>query len=364
MPLPDLSGELVLVTGASGYIASWVVAYALQAGARVRGTVRDPSNASKTSHLTSLPFAAERLELVQLDMVNNTPEQLASVVLGCTLVAHTASPFPSSAPKHEDDLIKPAVLGTTSVLQACVGSATIRKVIVTSSVAATTPKSEGKFGEADWTDVNNTSAYSKSKTLAERAAWALYDKEKPSWSLCTINPCFVLGPTLVNDANGTSTELATRLLSGSMPALPRLSFAIVDVRDVAKAHVLAFGLSNDVAQGRRFIVSGSTYWFKELGQSMKHTFGPMGYSLSTWEAPYWMLWLYAFADASVKLVLPMVNKVTEYDSTPSREVLGLEYTPLDATMRDAGHSLVFHGIVGKKPKYQPPTPEWTPLSSA
>jgi nucleoside-diphosphate-sugar epimerase len=188
--------DVVLVTGASGFIASWVVAYALETGAKVRGTVRDPNNAAKTRHLTSLPGASERLELVALDLTTTKTEDFARVVAGCTLVAHTASPNPSQSPKDENELIRPAVEGTVGILRACKESSSIRAIVVTSSIVSV---SEGKaqkgkalYTESDWSDVEaDCGMYAKSKTLAERAAWAYFEETKPEWTLCTINPAFV-----------------------------------------------------------------------------------------------------------------------------------------------------------------------------
>ena len=155
--------DTVLVTGASGYIASWVVFELLKTGCKVRGTVRDPKNEAKVKHLKDLPGAAERLELVALDL--NNEDQFPNVVQGVTMIAHTASPFPGAAPKHEDDLIKPAVNGTLGVLRAALKVKTIRAIVITSSVAAV---GEGSSligepnkvrDESDWTNTKKSSIY-------------------------------------------------------------------------------------------------------------------------------------------------------------------------------------------------------------
>jgi len=172
--MPITKDDVVLVTGASGYIASWLVYYLLQTGCKVRGTVRDPNNEKKVKHLKELPGAAERLELVALDL--NNESQFPAVVEGVTLIAHTASPFPAAEPKHEDELIKPAVNGTLGVLRAALKVPTVRAVVVTSSVAAVGEGASLKGeqakvrGENDWTNPDKAIAYSKSKTLAEKVS--------------------------------------------------------------------------------------------------------------------------------------------------------------------------------------------------
>ena len=145
-----------------------------------------------------------------------------TLVQGCTLVAHTASPFPSSSPKDEMELITPAVEGTLGVLRACRDSATVRAICVTSSVASVSEgkaqQDKGTYTDKDWSDVEEEiGMYAKSKTLAERAAWAFYEEAKPKWALCTINPTFVVGPCLSPEAGGTSMEIVARLMNGTMP---------------------------------------------------------------------------------------------------------------------------------------------------
>lgn len=171
--------DLVLVTGGSGFIGSWVVCSALQQGLRVRTTVRK-NTPSKTAHLTRLPGASERLEIVELDLVKSPHDAFERAVSGCTLVAHTASPFfVSHITNEQEQLIKPAVQGTLSVLKAVDSPAgkTVRKVVVTSSVAAIGAgygPEKVHVGEQDWSNTEKCDPYSRSKTLAERAAWEFY----------------------------------------------------------------------------------------------------------------------------------------------------------------------------------------------
>jgi nucleoside-diphosphate-sugar epimerase len=364
--MPIKKEDVVLVTGASGYIASWIVADLLKLGCKVRGTVRDPQNEKKVAHLKALPGAAERLELVALDLNDET--QFDRVVEGVDLIAHTASPFPASNPKHEDELIKPAVNGTLGILRAALKVPSVRAIVITSSVAAV---GEGQSvigepqhvrGENDWANVDKAIPYSKSKALAEKAAWDFWNEKGKPWTLCTINPSFVQGPSLSAELT-TSTELITKLLKFEIPVLPRIAMGFVDVRDVAEAHVRALQAESGDVNGRRFILDNQTKWFQEVSLMLNKEFSPMGYRLPTHNAPYFALWLFSWVDKSVGTILSAIGLFVEFDNSPSKSVLKIEYRDLNKTIAEAGHAAIYHGLVKKTAKYTPPTPDWTPLTS-
>lgn len=189
--------DLILVTGASGYIAAHIVKQLLDKGYRVRGTVRSLKNPKKVDPLYKLSDKG-KLELVEADLMNES--SWLSSVKDCTYVIHTASPFPNSHPKDEMELINPAVNGTLFVFRACVQpDSKVKRVVLTSSTAAVSGdvvKQGYNYSEKDWADVNNISAYAKSKTLAEKAAWDFLKereaKSLPCFELAVINPNFVI----------------------------------------------------------------------------------------------------------------------------------------------------------------------------
>ena len=250
----------VCVTGASGFIASHLVADLLGQGRRVRGTVRNP--AKGTDHLRALPGAAERLELVAADLT--TEGAFDRVVEGTTHVIHTASPYVLTVKDPQKDLVDPAVRGTESVLAACRKAGTVRRVVITSSMAAVTdePEDDRVFSEADWNTTSTLARnpYYLSKTLAERAAWKFVETERPGFDVVAVNPTLVVGPSLTAAIN-TSNQVFVDLLRGRYPGILSLTWGIVDVRDVARAHVLA--ADQPKARGR-YICAATTATMREV----------------------------------------------------------------------------------------------------
>lgn len=232
--------ELFVVTGASGFIASHVVAQLLAAGHRVRGTVRSLAREETYAHLRALPGAAERLELVEAELLE--PSAFDELVRGARYVLHTASPYALDASDPQKDLVDPARRGTENVLEACAKAPSVSRVVVTSSMAAITdePESDRVLSEADWNEKSSLTRnpYYYSKTVAERAAWDFVETSARSFDLVTINPFMVIGPSL-SPALNTSNQLFADLLGGAYPGIMRFTWGFVDVRDVARAHLLA-----------------------------------------------------------------------------------------------------------------------------
>ena len=232
----------------------------------MRGTVRDPNNEKKIGPLReAFGPEFEKITLVQADLLDE--ESIEKAIEGSTFVAHVASPFVIDNPKDENVLIKPAVEGTLAVLKACAKHG-VKRVVLTSSIASILDVAKEDepdddiYTEEHWSNPDRPGgmqAYSKSKVLAERAAWdyvaSLPDDQK--FELSVINPGLVLGPSFVN-TDFASGEIAGNLMNNKMPAIPKLSLACVDVREVAQAHVAA--LKSDEAQGKRFILVNDTYW--------------------------------------------------------------------------------------------------------
>lgn len=346
---PD--AERVLVTGASGYIAGHCVRELVEHGYAVRGTVRGPSSESKLEPLRRLvERAGGTLDVVYADL--GSDDGWKQAVADCAYVLHVASPFPPGPPEHEDDVVLPAVDGTERVLRACAEIGTVRRVVLTSSIAAAAGghDSDGHkvFTESDWALPDRCDPYEKSKVLAERAAWDLVDAlpDEQRFELVVVNPGFCIGPPLdgtTSTSTSTSLVAVSRLLAREVPGVPRLGFATVDVRDLATAHRLA--MESPDAAGKRYICAGEHVWLKQIADLLAEAFGPAGYRVPTRELPYWMVWLVGRFDQTVRLILPRIGKREVMSSERAIRELGWTTRTLRDTIVDTGNSLIDNGIV-------------------
>jgi nucleoside-diphosphate-sugar epimerase len=349
MSTTTTSEPLALVTGASGFVAGHCVAELLAHGHRVRGTVRNAQDEAKVGHLRRLGAAHDgRLELVEADLTAD--DGWARAVDGCAHVLHVASPFPSTLPRNEAELIVPAVEGTRRVLAACAGARGVRRVVLTSSLAAVVyghgDTGDRVFTERDWSNPDRCAPYQKSKTLAERAAWD-FVAQLPApapFDLVVINPGFVVGP-LLGTVCGTSGELVRKLLRREMPACPELGWAMVDVRDIARAERLA--LETPSAGGQRFIVAGDHVWIRDAARMLAEEFAPLGFRVPTGALPYWALWMIARFDRTIRMSLDYVGHREIVSSAKSRDQLGLVLRPPRESLVDMAHSLIEQGIVAQ-----------------
>jgi dihydroflavonol-4-reductase len=327
----------VLVTGANGFIASHIVARLLENGYRVRGTVRSLKKKESYQHLLDLPGAAERLDLVEADLL--APGAYDKAVEGVEQVMHTASPYVLDVKDPQKDLVDPAVQGTRNVLQSCKKVGTVKRVVLTSSMAAITdePESENVLTEKDWNTKSSLerNPYYYSKTLAEKEGWRFVEEEKPAFDLVVINPFLVIGPSLSPGIN-TSNQMFIDLLTGTYPGVMNLTWGFVDVRDVAEAHVLA--MESPKAKGRH-ITAGETIAMRALVEMLQKN-GYGNYKLPKVGMDC------AVGDFTVKLASYLqpkgvgqylrthVGRVPRYDNSKVQKELGLSFRPLEKTILD------------------------------
>lgn len=349
--------KLVLVTGANGFIGSSLIKSLLEQGYKVRGTVRDPTNESKTALLKTFPNAATHLELVPLEMTgaSGTFEKAMQDV---EWVMHVASPFPTADFKDENELIRPAVEGTLSLLRAAHKAPSVKKFILTSSITAMIrghPLSrKASFTEKDWTilDGSPISPYEKSKTMAERAAWDFMDKNDTKFTLTAINPAIVLGP-VPSDKVDSTTMIIRKLMEPTGPGLINMYMPLVDIRDVVQAHIQAAKIAE--AAGKRFILNqsdGGELFMPEVAAILREEFNPMGYTVPSWVIPKWLVWLLTFFDGELAIMYPWVDNYQSFDNSESRKILQLEYIPAKRTLIEGAHSMIEHGLIVKKPGYK------------
>jgi nucleoside-diphosphate-sugar epimerase len=331
----------VLVTGVSGFLGGHVALQLLQRRYRVRGTLRRMSSAWETMSRFQ-PFA-ENLSFVEADLDHD--RGWAEAVSGCDYVIHTASPFPSGAVRDEAGLIRTARDGALRVLWAA-HEGKVQRVVLTSSIAATNHGSgRAPFSEKDWTDVGSKRAtpYYKSKTLAERAAWEF--AEEHGLPLAVINPGLILGPLMANDI-GSSVGLIWKLMNGKFTRLPRYGCSVVDVRDVALAHLQA--MIEPTAAGQRFIVGGRVLSMKDLSLALAKSFPLYESQLPTAELPDWFVRILAFVDADARTIVHELGRDLSVDTSKAKSMLQWRPRSEEETIRDCGQSLIDRGLVAPR----------------
>ncbi len=332
----------VLVSGGTGYIAGFLIRLLIEQGWIVHTTIRDL--AKEAALRTTLCLDNAKLKVFAADL--NSDAGWAEAMAGCGHVAHVASPFPPSAPKHEDELIVPAREGALRALRAA-KAAGVKRFVMTSSIAAIAygrPRGTYTFTEKDWTDVSSPDAYAyvKSKTIAERAARDWVAAEGSAMEYCAINPALVLGPVM--DAGGsTSVEVVIKMLEGAFPGFPDLAYGIVDVRDVADLHVRAL-TAPDMA-GERFICSGRTLTMAEIGGVLRDRLGPEARKVPKRNLPDWMVKLSAMFDPRVRPAVGELGTRRNMDATHAVETLGWSARPAEDTIADCARSLIDQKLV-------------------
>jgi nucleoside-diphosphate-sugar epimerase len=324
-----------LVTGANGYLASWIVAGLLAEGHEVHGTVRDRSKPRSYRHLEQLAHA-DRLSLFQADLLD--PDAFAAPMAGCEYVVHTASPFQIRDVTDADaQLVRPAVTGVRNVLATATRTDSVRRVVMTSSTVAVygdtiEARGRGPFTEADWnaTSTAEHQPYPYSKVLAEKAAWELAARQD-RWSLVTLLPGFILGPPLDPATAGVSNTMMRNLGDGTYRhGMIDLWYGIVDVRDVARAHVAACTRAS--AHGR-YIISNRSASFVEIAGILRDTFGDRYPLLPKRKVPKPLAWLMASSLGMTRAYIARnVGYPIELDNRRSLTELGLRYTPLEITV--------------------------------
>jgi nucleoside-diphosphate-sugar epimerase len=337
--------ETVLVTGGSGAIARWCIIELLQRGYTVRTTVRDLAREPEVrSAIAKEVDPGDRLTFGAADLLRD--DGWTEAVAGCSAVLHVASPFPPAQPKNPDDLIVPAREGTLRVLRASV-AAGVSRVVVTSSAAAiayTKPPASGVYTEDEWSDPAYPGAtpYVQSKTIAERAAWDFMKNGAGATTMSVVNPGAVIGPVAGEDPS-YSFQAVSRVLAGELPALPRLGFSFVDVRDIADLHIRA--MTTPAAAGERFLGVAAFLWFAEIAKILRERLGPEARKVPKLTAPDALIRLVALFDPSIRSVISDLGVRTDFSHEKATRLLGWTPRPIEDTVVDCAQSLIQSGIV-------------------
>ena len=329
--------EKVLVTGASGFIAIHCINELLKAGYSVKGSLRNLRRENEVRESIEDPTRNQKLEFCKLELLED--EGWDEAAFDCDYLLHIASPFTIEEPKKEALLINPALEGTLRALNAAKKSSKLKKVILTSSMAAIAYGHHKQLcSPEDWTDTSKeVGAYVKSKTIAEKAAWDFINTDsKNSFSLTTIHPGMVFGPLLNDDIDGASAELISKMINGKIPALPDAFFTVVDVRDVAKLHVES--LKNNKSDNKRIIAtSPKGINIMEISKILRKN----GYNKAPQNfIPTKMINSLAPFNKEMKSMAAMVNRGSYgADITETISIYNWEPIPLEKTLIDMGNSL-------------------------
>ncbi|KFE33997.1 NAD-dependent epimerase/dehydratase family protein [Thioclava atlantica] len=320
----------VLVTGITGFIAKRIAHDLLAQGAHVRGTLRKLHRADEVrTALAGLGSdALERLSFVEADLLSDAGWREA--MAGADAVMHTASPFPLSKPKAENEIIAPAVEGTKRVLSAAQRAGVTRVVLTSSMEAVMHGVTSAPMTEADWSDPNapTASAYTRSKIFAERAAWD-FAAAHPEMQLTTVNPGLVCG-TPMDRHTGSSVAVVERILSGRDPAMPDFQLPVVDIADVSACHVAALDRPESI--GRRYLCADRFLPFPDMAKALKAEFPER--RIATRTAPNWLISTLALFDAQVALIKPLLGKSMSLSHAAARQDLGVDFVPAtDAVLR-------------------------------
>eukprot|EP01035_Chromulina_nebulosa_P021134 gene21134-27386_t len=346
---------LVLVTGVSGYIASWVAHLALKLGYRVRGTVRSLDNEFKIKHLRNLCIGSKNsIELVEADLTSDKGWDEA--VADCDYILHLASPFPFEHPKDKQEIIKPAVEGTLRVLTAASRQLNPpKRIVITSSYVSIAYGCDIKgkiFTDETWTIVDDPkypiAPYVESKTLAEKAAWKFVEDlpADKKLEIAFINPSLVFGP-MISNSDCTSADTVKSLIIKKIPAVPDIEFDLIHVFDVAKAHILAMTTPNAVY--KRFLLVGVQINYRNMAAILYEEFKPQGYNPAYYSLPTWLLRLAALFNPEAKAVLKYIGPRRNFNPKNVKDILGLTVnTNGEELVKSMAYAAINSGIIKDK----------------
>lgn len=350
-PSKENTASTVLVTGASGYIAGWIIKALLDQGHTVHGTVRDPNKQQSVAHLHKMAEGTPgELKLFKADLLD--AKAFDQAMQGCNIVMHTASPFIIDGFSDAyEALVRPAVEGTRNVLEAANRCTSVQRVVLTSSVASvfgdnTDLQKSGKqaFDENDWNTTSSVdhNPYQFSKVEAERAAWKI-QKAQSQWDMVTINPGMVYGPSLTTASNSASIDTLVQMGDGRLrTGVPDLGYGVVDVRDVADAHLLA--AFNSKAEGR-YILVNRVVTMLGISKILMARFGKK-YPFPRMKAPKLIIWAVGplLGPVTRQFVSRNVGHRINFDHSRS-EQLGVQYRPVEDTLTEHFQQALDDGLV-------------------
>ena len=344
------SHTLVLVTGGSGFVSTHCIVRLLNAGYKVRATLRSLTKQTLVhSMLRNGGISEDLLQHLSFATADLTDDAgWTEAVSGCSYILHVASPVPSKRPKNKLDVIIPAREGTLRVLRAA-RSVGVKRVVLTSSFTAIAyghPEQDQPFNEEYWTNLagDDITAYTESKTLAERAAWEFVASEEgQGLEMAAINPVGIFGPVLGSDCP-TSVLILQRMLEGRIPAMPQIRLGVVDVRDVAELHFLA--MTKPQAVGHRFLAaSPPTVTLEEISRLLKERIPEARSKTPSRVLPNIVFRILGYFNSDVAQVLPELGRRREMTIEKARKVLGWAPRRWDNAIIASAESLLKFGSI-------------------
>ncbi len=338
--------ETVFVTGITGFIAKHVALNLLTQGYAVRGTLRSMARADEVRQT----LQAHGADVSNLSFVEANLDEdggWVEAVADCDYVQHIASPVPVSQPRDREALVPMARGGALRVLNAA-QAADVKHIVVTSSLAAMAHRDDRSatrsITESDWSDPEgkHATAYIVSKTRAELAVWAWAYEQGWTERVTTVNPCYVLGPTLDTDISG-SVMVVQLLMTGAYPLLPPINLMLVDVRDVAELHVRAMTLPE--TGGRRLLAAADTLALLDVADILRNEFPSYAVKIPTRNMPAFAVRLLAQFDRKVMSIVPQLGRTLTADNAYVTELTGVHFRPAEEAVRAAGQSLIDHSVI-------------------
>ena len=342
--------KTVLVTGGTGFVAVHCILQLLQQGYFVKTTLRslkrkdDVIAMLKTGGIHSF----DKLSFTEADLTKD--DNWSEAAKDCDYVLHVASPITLQVPKHEDEMIRPAVDGTLRVLKAA-RNASVKRVVMTSNFGAvgySHTDTTKIITEESWTNPNekNLSPYNKSKVMAERAAWDFIKTEGGNLELSVINPVGIFGPSLTADLS-SGFELLKKVLDGSMKAIPNITLGIVDVRDVADLHLRA--MTNPAAKGQRFLaIAGGIMSLPQIATFFKTKLGAAAKNVSVKKLPDWKVRIAALFNPVAKNLAPMLSRYRDASNQKAKTLLGWNPRSNEEALLATAESLIKYGHIKSK----------------
>lgn len=335
---------VVVVTGASGYIGSHIVSNLLSKGRNVRATVRNLSDPERVKHLREMVIAdGGSLEIVEMDLLQR--DSVHRAISGCKYVIHTAAAVVLKSNMAQEKIIDPSVVGTKNVLEAIDSADTVKCLVHTSSTAAIRP-SKWEDGQTltteTWADdaTIKENPYGLAKYSAERLVREWHATKEGSVRMVTINPCVVLGPPLSKRHLNGSPSFLMMLLRREIPFVIPMHISIVDVRDVAEAHVRALTKGED---GGRYLVVSGQMWWKDIAKAIKSENPSL--RIPTRQIPYSLSLIVSIFHPKVSLSWARMHlgKRLFWDASPAQRDLGMSWKEARVSVIDTVSPILENG---------------------